>query len=889
MNIKKVLIVWGVLAFCHCVLAQSEADKAKMDQEDLVPGVAVMNGGAEIKGYLKSISSSQNGRRYDQMWDLQDNKIKFLPRDTFERYDKIKRSMYLELTPETCEKYVYDGKYEVLSLRDRAQPKINLFSKKDKEEQTDDDRFKRVFIRYLRMDNFGLFARYHAPKQVSAFSKEKDTFVPISPFAAVESPTLYCYCSETLIPLTEMKMSHFSSGVIERDNAGKYDHARTAEENIKYIGVSRVFGDRRVDKVLNALADRDGKSPLSHPTFGLPAPHSPVSDSIIVAMHANTPHKFTILGVDEPDANTLRVATATVLTSNHYNIFDLPYEIAIRAAYAEDETIMIQISTYDKQSRQCTSTYETLFYANGESVTDAERSIDDLVAMYPTLLKDDMPNFKTGEIEWQFNPLYQSYFVKPKKEVVKQEKPAEPVTIFNIGSAFKSIGKDVKEAVSDTKETLSYGRISHPTRTDKYAKYQFRDVRDPDAGLIVTIYPDEPTKQKENADLYGYEVIMTDYYGNINSQKKFDFEFSKKYKESVPITDTEGNVIGQLLVFETRSIKKQNNDLEQAINFITVMYDGSEPYQARAAETRKYDKGNTFFSGAYVIDGSLYALYESNTKGEADGKKEKLEKAGFLKIMPDGTTVDNGFVSTDELKDIKTRLGNDDRDVVASRNKSVGSLRENANFYIGDDFKLVKILQGDTKTFVIGYVIRDKEEPLEVKMKEGYRPTKLYAEIAVFTCDKKTMALEQITAINEGATEFERPIVFIDQKGDNFSFVSSRLTDEKGIKPYVINNDTFGHERYGDASNILSEAHVVTFENGKAAGMQNINARLFGNKPVVKCADGSVYFLAIRKGVKVLPNDRYDKIGEDDKRYFSAGINDESKLFNLVYLDFKKM
>ena len=98
---KKFFLTSNFLFFLSIVVFGQLEEK--ISKENVVPG-KILKDGKESEGYIKMTGKIGD---YSAPWQFQDG-IKFIPKDVFEKAEKIKANLYEKYGPEDCDGYVFD-------------------------------------------------------------------------------------------------------------------------------------------------------------------------------------------------------------------------------------------------------------------------------------------------------------------------------------------------------------------------------------------------------------------------------------------------------------------------------------------------------------------------------------------------------------------------------------------------------------------------------------------------------------------------------------------------------------------------------------------------------------------------------------------------------------
>ena len=119
-----------VLVFFISILSIHAQYEEKMSKENVVKGTILKNGG-KTEGYIKMTGIIHDGKRWGSApWEFQ-GEIKFIPKDVFEKNEKIKNSFFEKYTPKDCDGYLYDTLvYESVKYQDLTAVGMNMLPKK---------------------------------------------------------------------------------------------------------------------------------------------------------------------------------------------------------------------------------------------------------------------------------------------------------------------------------------------------------------------------------------------------------------------------------------------------------------------------------------------------------------------------------------------------------------------------------------------------------------------------------------------------------------------------------------------------------------------------------------------------------------------------------------
>lgn len=131
-------------------------DAKKMQEEGVVPGIIYKNGG-EVQGYIRKMGTTYSeNKTYAAPWEFQ-SKIKFIPKDVFEKNEKIKNKFYEEYESKDCDGYKYDTlNFESVKYADMSAVGMNMLPKK-------------MFMRRISEDKISLFYYFNSPPAVGVY------------------------------------------------------------------------------------------------------------------------------------------------------------------------------------------------------------------------------------------------------------------------------------------------------------------------------------------------------------------------------------------------------------------------------------------------------------------------------------------------------------------------------------------------------------------------------------------------------------------------------------------------------------------------------------------------------------------------------------------------
>lgn len=853
---KKTVIAFVAMLMSMPLFGQEAEQMEKMKRENLVPATIFLKGN-KIDGYMHSITaSSYDGVSYEKVWELMDE-FKFLPKDSFDLHDKIRRKMYLDIHQDNCDGFIYDGRYIVDAVPSIAQE--GLFAKFSK---------KHLFMLRLSKGAFSAYCFFKRPQNIDLVNVGKNK---IKALISLHEPVLFMQHPNREYP---SRMSDIDiekdfamySNVLSKYKSGKYNTGRTIAENKAAFGLETLFANRHEETILNIIEDinsgkKDNDDVLPRSPFGFPAHVKLSSDSIVLSLSSNVCREYRIVGADEKDG-LIRIATITKVEPSVANMYELSADVAGRVAKSDNKLLLYRIISFDRATEKCVDLFEVLFDAQGYAVAERGKTVADLARMYPTLLKESAePIFSDGQ-EWEYDVATQRYY----------------------------------EATHDFGSEYTF---KHPSRTDKFATRYYQNAIDNQVGLTTTIFSDDETKDNNRAYWYGYEVFLSNHKGEIISRKKIDFEYARLFKSFIPYQDATGRNIGQIIVMQNEKVKKHPVDpIEQRLTFIVVPYDGSEPYYISSDIMRKYDKGAEHIYGAMGIDKEVYVLFGSYTRGEENGVKEKPNKIGFLKLSPDGSATDLSITCMGDIDGTAIKVvGNGNKSVQDKKVAALGGLASRAMLYWYEFGMPTQVFTTQTKRIFVGYRVTEKKPEIGAP---STTPTKIYySDLLVYTCDKETGKLEKVSVVYQAPSKQRHPIKIYDIKGDDFkilSYLDGKASPDFKSEPFGVLNVTpekaeaekekpttkkssgfgiagiieiggddeveetsspkrEGPKAFADGSASLVTPTITTFVNGVATENKTYQFSVFGNEPIVTCTDGTSYLISTKTGGKIIELD----------------------------------
>lgn len=139
------------LVLSASVFAQHDAEKMK--KERVVVGNITKNG-KKTEGYIKiKYGVSENGKEYPAAWNYQSS-IKFIPKDDFNKLEKIKNKHFKKYQPKDIDGYSYDTLvYETVKYSDMSAVGMGMIPKK-------------MFMRKVADGSISLFHFFSSPPAI---------------------------------------------------------------------------------------------------------------------------------------------------------------------------------------------------------------------------------------------------------------------------------------------------------------------------------------------------------------------------------------------------------------------------------------------------------------------------------------------------------------------------------------------------------------------------------------------------------------------------------------------------------------------------------------------------------------------------------------------------
>lgn len=805
MNVSRVIsCAVSLLCGANMLIAQT-SEAQKMRDEGLVKGTINIKG-VDQPCYFKSIFCRSTlmpdyvSIEFDQIDELFGSKVKYLPKEVFDANDKIRNSMFESISVDQINGFNYDGRYKLVAVPNIGREAPIFGGLADP---------KVLMMNYISTPDFmvlGLISpaqSYEEPMHLIA-SNTVDFYIHMKggdyPFKL----------SSTSVE----KLFRMYPVVMKKYNQGLYNVSRTAAENQKLLGYNFVIPDMNTEVILNIVEDivngkEDDLNTCKRTDWGMEDAARLYTDSLFFNTNSAVNHPFSILGQDADNNGNIRIATLTMLQPGNVSPFDFSRQVYSRAAKLDKNSLLYGIHTFNGDNGEYISSQEILFYEDGSCVTNASKTINDLVELYPGLFKKQMPDIYYDRSNWRFSPLYQSY-------------------------------------IGDNKRSeISLRGLSHPTRTDRYAKYS-PEIADENALKTVSIYQDEPTKENGRQYLYGYEVIVTNENKEVVYSDKINWEFAKEYKKECAITNLDGTPYGRALFFTTANGKKFPTDsIEQRINFVIAPYNGTKCITGATADMRKYDRGSELIHGGIYMNGDIYILYTSYTRGGEKGAKETIEKVGFLKVDMQGNVQDLSVACAD-LKEINTVIRNGEGPAQDKRKKDLNDNLAGPAFTWGKHLEIKDIHETANKLYILAYSKLEKRLPLGTTAPLGYVPEMFYGELNVIVVDKNTKTIDHVNTINEATSVDPRPVYINNIGGDDIQITSTLIANDTIMNGIIIDKLPDNYFRFRNGFNLLSTPHSVKIINGVAQAAKVYKQQALANNMVVESpAKGKRYIISL--------------------------------------------
>ena len=521
--------------------------------------------------------------------------------------------------------------------------------------------------------------------------------------------------------------------------------------------------------------------------------------------------EMSIVGIDAPDEETIRIATVGVLRETRDIVYRVSYDTYERLRRHGKPLTLVGITELDRRSQREKSSLELLFDEKWRCVSSPGLKASELAREYPTLFAEGAESVTRDGLRWGYERLLGGYYY-------------------------------CGDADAGTRLTP----VDHPTRVDKYAKWERIHIADNKAMMNVMIYPDEPTDERPRANLYGYDVKTYNWKHDKISEGRIEFPFAKGYSTNLPIETTDGERWGTILLFRTENGRKSPTDtIEMRRDMIVVPYDGSAPYASSSYEFRKYESGEEKLHGAYMIDGEVYIMYSSYSRGGERGSKERIEKIGFMKIGRDGRSQDIAAVSgRNAIGGIVTRQGEDDEE--ASENKKAATQNQLTGYpdiSWDDELSISRVEETESKIYFIGNKREKVALAAGTSKPEGYETEYRYTDLVVIEADRASKRIENISVVNEGASESPREMEVVRLGGDNIDIVSVRLSDGEGCGMTKTCDD---RERLTDGHGLKGRAHVNKVRGGRVIDSQRLPNKCMPNMSTVSLEDGHSYVVTYK-------------------------------------------
>ncbi len=145
------------MLLCLSLVAFGQLEE-KMKKEGVVKGFIYKNGG-EIEGYFKKLGTTfSDGNWYDAPWEFQ-GVVKFIPKDVFEKNEKIKGKFFDKYEAKDCDGYMYEDMYfESVKYADMSAVGMAMLPKK-------------MFMRRISEGKINVFHHYTNPPAVGVYGK----------------------------------------------------------------------------------------------------------------------------------------------------------------------------------------------------------------------------------------------------------------------------------------------------------------------------------------------------------------------------------------------------------------------------------------------------------------------------------------------------------------------------------------------------------------------------------------------------------------------------------------------------------------------------------------------------------------------------------------------
>ena len=149
---KKVFLSLILVCLSVSIFAQSKSLEQKIKDED-VQECVLYKGGEEIQGYIKKMVVYDYETIFPAPW-LYQKQIRFIPKDIFEKTEKIKGKMYVSYEPKDCDGYKCDSKeYVSVKYSDMSAVGMSMIPKK-------------IFMQKVLDGKVSIFYHYQEPPVV---------------------------------------------------------------------------------------------------------------------------------------------------------------------------------------------------------------------------------------------------------------------------------------------------------------------------------------------------------------------------------------------------------------------------------------------------------------------------------------------------------------------------------------------------------------------------------------------------------------------------------------------------------------------------------------------------------------------------------------------------
>jgi len=229
---KQSLFTLCLMMVLGYVSANAQIEE-KMRKENVVQGTVIVNG-QTIEGYIRRMTTELDGETIEAPWDFQET-IKFIEKDVFDNAEKIKRKMYHDYNAKTCEGYTYDnGRYTYVAYKysDNSAIGFNMIA-------------KRMFLRQLTDGKIKFYLHYETPAPVYVGNNASEMRDEDLRRILNEKHLVYYKEGNEKPRLVEhLNVSKEFSDcpkIIEKADNKEYYKDRSAEENLRLIGLEEVY------------------------------------------------------------------------------------------------------------------------------------------------------------------------------------------------------------------------------------------------------------------------------------------------------------------------------------------------------------------------------------------------------------------------------------------------------------------------------------------------------------------------------------------------------------------------------------------------------------------------------------------------------------------------